>query len=406
MQKIIIIFISLALNSWFISSACYAKGNAILIKNSLSEIKFCQGKLKLKLVRIWGGENEDDEMKFFETPTCVAVSKSGNVYICDKYNHCIREFTSSGKYVRTIGRRGKGPGDLITPHCLALCPNGDLWVLEYGGLRLQRFDNNGKSKKIIKTGIWSIWACATSLDELVLYDKNHTFKSRKLLSLMDSKGNRQRDIGQYHDNATVIFKSEGLSYAIDNKDNFYAANSLAPVIRKYSRDGDMQMAITYEVPFEVPFKVTLNENSDEIVKEEFDVNKESVKTERSKGKVVLKRSKGKGKPRPVVNSAITIDTQGRIFVGSWYRQLTDKEQKGLSGIIVSPVSIQRVGINYEIAENLKAAKLFVFNSIGKIIATAPLPSFCEQLCIHGSRIFVVDGRYNQRVLEYEMKFED
>ncbi len=406
MQKMIKMFLSIALVTLFVSSACYADGNAVLTKNSLSEIESCRGKLKLKLIRVWGGENEEDEMKFFETPSSMAVAKNGNVYICDTHNHRIREFTSSGEYVRTIGRRGKGPGDVITPYCLALCPNGDLWVLEYGGVRLQRFDNKGKSEKIIKASIWSRWIGVTSQDELVLNDSNHTFNSRKLLSVMDDNGKKKRDIGQYHDNATIIFKSEGLSYAIDSEDNVYAANSWAPVIRKYSKDGDMLMAITYEVPFEVPFKVTLNDRKQEIVKEEFGVNSESIKTERSKGKVVLEQSTGKGKPRIGVNTAITTDSKNRIFVGSFYRGLTEKEQEGLAGIIVSPDSIRRVGIDYDIAENLNAIRLLVFNQEGKIIASAPLPSFCEKICIHGDHLFIVDGRYNQRVLEYEMAFKE
>lgn len=174
----------------------FPEQKAFLTKNSLEEINSCQGKLELKLIRIWGGAKEEDEMKFFENPESIAVGNNGHVYICDQHGHCIKEFSSTGEYVRTIGRRGKGPGDVLAPHSLTLSPRGDLLVLEMGGVRLQYFNNLGKSTKIIKTSLLTYWLGVTSQNKLIIYDKNHTFNSRKLLSVMDCNGVKLHDIGQ------------------------------------------------------------------------------------------------------------------------------------------------------------------------------------------------------------------
>ncbi len=388
-----------------VSNFALSDGRPSLITNTLEEIDACQGKLELKLIRIWGGSQEEDENKFFESPESVAIDNNGNVYICDQYGNCIKEFTASGEYVKTIGRRGKGPGDLLTPHSLTLCPNGDLVVQEMMGRRIQRFDKKGNSKKIIKSDVFAYWIGVTPQDELVVYDKRHTFASRKLLSVMDSNGKKLREIGQYHDNAKNLFKSEGLQFAIDCDNNFYAANNWTPVIRKYSSSGKLLMAITFEVPFDIQFKITLDEQRREIMMERMGNAPQSIKIERTKRKATTKFSSGNGKPRPVVNQKIATDSQKRIFVVSSLREFTEEELEGLAGVIISGDQIIRKGINFKIAENLTVYKLLVFSPEGKIIATAPLASSCGQIYIHGNRLFIVDGFYNQRILEYEMAFK-
>ncbi len=77
---------------------------AVLVHNTLEEIEACKGKLKLKLVRIWGGDEENDGKKFFKTPSYLAVDERKNVYISDVNSHHIKVFDREGNYLRTIGR--------------------------------------------------------------------------------------------------------------------------------------------------------------------------------------------------------------------------------------------------------------------------------------------------------------
>jgi hypothetical protein len=107
-------------------TSLWAADRAVLVHNTLEEIEACKGKLKLKLVKVWGGDEEDDEKKFFRTPSYVAVDKKGDIYITDAYNHHIKVFDNDGKYLRTIGRKGQGPGDTHRPRRLTFTPEGDL----------------------------------------------------------------------------------------------------------------------------------------------------------------------------------------------------------------------------------------------------------------------------------------
>jgi hypothetical protein len=118
----------------FCFSCCFihAADRAVLVHNTTRDIENCKGKLQLKLIRIWGGHEEEDENKFFETPISVSVDDRQLVYICDCHIHCVKAFSNTGKYVRTIGRKGQGPGDLYGPTYITLSPGGDLLVNETG----------------------------------------------------------------------------------------------------------------------------------------------------------------------------------------------------------------------------------------------------------------------------------
>jgi DNA-binding beta-propeller fold protein YncE len=56
----------------------------------------------------------------------------------------ISEFSTDGKFIRSWGRLGSGPGEFMTPHALAFDSHGRLFVADRGNDRVQVFDQNGK----------------------------------------------------------------------------------------------------------------------------------------------------------------------------------------------------------------------------------------------------------------------
>jgi hypothetical protein len=377
-----------------------AADRAVLVHNTRQDIEAVKGKLKLKLVRVWGGEDEADENKFFETPTCVAIDKNGLVYICDMHRHCIKVFKSSGEYVRTIGRRGKGPGDVFAPEHIALSPAGGLVVSELGGWRIQRLNAKGKSKAIIKCKWPPYWLGVTSKDELAIYNSKKMFQLKKLIFICDNKGKTIREIGTYHDKWKEFLGADKLQCTMDENDNIYAANSYTPVIRKYSADGKLLLAITYDTLIKIPpVKITLNSRGDEI--EKVDENEYNFKvTKRGRN------TQAKGKRRPGVCYGIGTDPQKRIYIVTRRRLFTEKERKA-AAIGWSAVSVLRERMDFDVLDKIKDIyNLFVFNQEGKIIAEAEVPNFCDGIHIIRNRLFIVDGTYYQRILEFEISFEE
>ena len=72
-------------------------------------------------------------------PVDVAADER-HVYVADRAAHVVRVFDRSGAPVRTLGSRGRGPGELSFPAGLALGPPGVLFVADRGNHRVQRVD--------------------------------------------------------------------------------------------------------------------------------------------------------------------------------------------------------------------------------------------------------------------------
>jgi hypothetical protein len=196
-----------------------------------------------------------------------------------------------------------------------------------------------------------------------------------------------------------LLSADTIQFTIDDNDNIYAANSYKPVIRKYSIDGKLLLAITYETFIKIPpIKITLNSRGDEI--KITDKNETNVK--------VIKRGKNtqiKGKRRIGVCLGIGTDPQERIYTVARRRLFTEKEQKA-AAIGCSFNRIYRERMDFDVIDKLKDIySLLVFNQYGKLVAEATVPNLGTEILVNGKQIFFVDGDYYQRIMEYEMIFE-
>lgn len=90
-------------------------------------------------------EAGNDE-KHLNGPTDVAITPSGDVFVTDGYgNNRIMHFDKAGKFVKTWGKLGVGPGELSQPHSIVVDAKGLLYVAERNNCRIQIFDQNGKT---------------------------------------------------------------------------------------------------------------------------------------------------------------------------------------------------------------------------------------------------------------------
>lgn len=81
----------------------------------------------------------DDTTAGLEQPTTLAVDGSGRVYVVDRV---IKLFDSTGKFVRTVGRLGEGPGEYRGPE---IATAGDRLLVQDATLaRLSIFDSAGR----------------------------------------------------------------------------------------------------------------------------------------------------------------------------------------------------------------------------------------------------------------------
>src|SRR5581483_1327854 len=81
----------------------------------------------------------------FRQVTDMTWDSAGNAYISDGYiNSRVAKVDPNGKWLKSWGEPGDGPGQLNTPHSIAADAQGNIYVADRGNRRIQVFDNDGK----------------------------------------------------------------------------------------------------------------------------------------------------------------------------------------------------------------------------------------------------------------------
>jgi hypothetical protein len=93
-----------------------------------------------------GSADAKDEAAFADV-RAIQVDDAGNIYVLDAQTSAVKVFDKDGKFVRRIGRPGKGPGELAFPVGLAWNEKGQLYVVDQHNARYALFDRNGKLVK-------------------------------------------------------------------------------------------------------------------------------------------------------------------------------------------------------------------------------------------------------------------
>ena len=83
----------------------------------------------------------------FNAPSAVLVAPNGDIFVADGHggntNARIVKFTKDGKFIKSWGKKGSGPGELDIPHALAMDSRGRLFVGDRQNNRIQIFDQDG-----------------------------------------------------------------------------------------------------------------------------------------------------------------------------------------------------------------------------------------------------------------------
>lgn len=96
------------------------------------------GKLLFKFGQAGSGEGE-----LFQ-PTSIALGADGDVYVVDTGNYRVQRFTAEGKSIRSYGSVGSTIGSFARPKGLALDKSGRMYVGDAAFQNVQVFDGRGK----------------------------------------------------------------------------------------------------------------------------------------------------------------------------------------------------------------------------------------------------------------------
>jgi hypothetical protein len=163
--------------------------------------------------------NEEDENFRFHRPGMPIVDSDGNIFVLDRGNYRVQKYDSNGKYLKSIGRHGQGPGEFERPSYLYLDHSNNIYVGD--GRHIDVFNKNGIFKKTFKTtgyefhlGITKEGNIFAQIDSLITPERG-----TQEIALINPEGDRIKTIVSF-----PIEKSPPLGGAL----NFYVSNPYHP----------------------------------------------------------------------------------------------------------------------------------------------------------------------------------
>ena len=86
----------------------------------------------------------------FDEPWGIAVTSSGNIWVTDTGNHRVEEFSKKGEFIQEFGTKAGSEGsrgtEFVEPEGIAVAPDGKLWVADGSGGRVAEFRESAASE--------------------------------------------------------------------------------------------------------------------------------------------------------------------------------------------------------------------------------------------------------------------
>jgi len=82
----------------------------------------------------------------FDQPTGIAIGSNGDIFVTDGHgkNDRVVKFSKDGKFIKTWGHHGSGPGEFDQPHDISIGGSqGHVFVADRSNSRVQIFDQDG-----------------------------------------------------------------------------------------------------------------------------------------------------------------------------------------------------------------------------------------------------------------------
>jgi hypothetical protein len=147
----------LVLSAWMISGFVFGQAHQagpagwkgqIVVENGIRTVKNpdqpLSGELAFELEEdlAIGGDPEKEDYYFPKGTSGLAVDEEGKLFISDWTNARVQMYDKNGKFIRTIGRKGQGPGEFRSPGRLQFDRSGRLCVFDYPAIQV--FDQAGR----------------------------------------------------------------------------------------------------------------------------------------------------------------------------------------------------------------------------------------------------------------------
>jgi hypothetical protein len=184
---------------------------------------------------------------FFESRGDIAVAPDGSVFVSNTTRHTIYKFDPAGRFVKSFGRKGQGPGDLTHPGRLSVLDGKYLVVGEYAtNQRLSLFDLDGAFVEIVGTGRFTSQATALGNGKIAYVSTSGRMEATEMINrnevfVIDWESGAQKSIAKREIRIPLARTSSG----------GIVISSMAGVLLARTRDGGLVVGTTDRAELEV-----------------------------------------------------------------------------------------------------------------------------------------------------------
>jgi sugar lactone lactonase YvrE len=164
-------------------------------------------------------------------PNDVVIASNGDVFVAQGHtpgpdgDARVLKFDKNGKFIKSWGGKGSGPGQFQVAHGIAIDSKGLLWVADRENQRIQVFEQDGKFVREIK---YKGLPCSLDIGRQHMYMVNgfagqvlRLDLNGKVLAAMGKPGKGPGEFGEAH------------MIAVNQKDEIYVADSVNATLVKF-----------------------------------------------------------------------------------------------------------------------------------------------------------------------------
>lgn len=132
-----------------------------------------------------GGAAEGPASFYEVSPGQVAAGRSGELYVVDQAAARVAVFDSLGAHLRTLGRKGGGPGELEHPWSVSIGPGDTVWVHDFAKRGFVRFAPEGDPADLVRLGDFPYFGGKVEVTDLgvILPESGMTDRTEELVAL-------------------------------------------------------------------------------------------------------------------------------------------------------------------------------------------------------------------------------
>jgi sugar lactone lactonase YvrE len=172
-------------------------------------------------------------LRLFHEPNEAVVGPTGDIFVLEGHGKAesrVVKFDSEGNFLKTLGGKGKGPGEFDLPHSLVFDAQGLLYIADRNNARIQVFDADGT---YIRESKHPGTPCGLFMgaDHHIWLAHGHTGQIMKL----DLDGNVVGTIAGGGPGKSLGKYGEAHYIAISPRDEIFVADTLNWRVQKYVR---------------------------------------------------------------------------------------------------------------------------------------------------------------------------